>query len=985
MMRKTPLATAISVAIGSASLSAFAQPPQPPEVIEELLVTGTRIRLDQFSSSAPMDVVSADIAQLQGINDIGQLLQNLTIAAGSPQITTAISSAFVTSGGIGAQTLSLRGLGANRTLVLINGRRAGPAGVRGEVSSLDMNVIPLSAVDRIEILKDGASSIYGSDAVAGVVNVITKKGSGGSFDAYHSAPSESGGEESRLNFSWGRDFRRGFFRITGDRYDKSELAKGDRDYFRCGERYIFDPVTGARLDPIDPRTNSFHCTDLLWGHVWIYDYQYIYEGMGFGPGNVPVGAKAQFDYDGDLASYIPGFAVDPTNPGFIVTPPGWFPVEYDRTSDGLTNADHPFQDASSLEPDVERTTLMGEGEFDISDNLRGYAEVLLNRRQTAVNAYRQFWSYVYNSDSGGFFLDNPLSTGWAGAQWLSPTPITDHSDDFVEVDYQRFVAGLSGEFSDNWNWDVSYQYSKSDGDYISDIIYNDSVWDQNWIGGSCAGVPTSVRGVPCVDVPWLDPQFLAGNVSPAVRDFLFGVDQGNTVYRQRSLEGYVTGNVGDLPGGPVGFAVGFQLQDDEINDVPGEAVLAGNVWGQSSAGITAGEDTTRAFFTEFNLPLVADRPLVHNLDLSISGRYTDVDSYGSESTYKVGLNWQVNDSWRVRVNQGTSFRTPALFELFLANQTGFERQRAIDPCINWGSALAAGTISQRVANNCASDGIAPDFAGVSIDATIISGGGLGLLKAETSESRTLGVVWQPQFSDLSLSIDYFEIEVNDEVDQLGPAEIVYGCYNSDFFPADPLCNLFDRSLAGGGIDNVQDSFINIASQENRGFDVAMRWSTSKPWGSLTVDMQQTRQLEDKKALFAETVIDFNGEMGDPERVGRLHVTLDRGPWQYFWGVNYVGSASNVDSFGGDTATYRGQTVRVVLDADSIMYHSISAARTFGERGMTARFGVANAFDEEPPRVTTLELGELDTQGNSAFYSQYDWLGRRVYLNFTKEF
>src|SRR5690606_1122822 len=182
---------------------------------------------------------------------------------------------------------------------------------------------------------------------------------------------------------------------------------------------------------------------------------------------------------------------------------------------------------------------------------------------------------------------------------------------------------------------------------------------------------------------------------------------------------------------------------------------------------------------------------VERLSLNASARYTDVDSYGSDSTYKIGVNWEVTPNVRVRANQGTSFRTPALFELYLADQTGFQDQRNVDPCIDWGDALAAGQISQRVADNCAADpaGIPPDFTGGGSSALVISGGGLGVLEAETSKSNTLGVVWQPGFADLSLSLDWFDIEVKNEVDKLGEAQIVFGCYDSDFYPNDPLCNL----------------------------------------------------------------------------------------------------------------------------------------------------------------------------------------------------
>ncbi len=361
--------------------------------IEEIVVVGSRIKRDSFSSSSPIDIVLADVAKVRGITDIATLLQTTTVAAGSPQVTSASSTRFLENGGAGASTLSLRGLGANRTLILLNGRRAGPAGTRGRVSSFDLNVLPLAALERAEILKDGASSIYGSDAVAGVVNLITKKGDGGTVNVYTSQPSDSGGEEFRISGSWGRIFDRGNFRVTADYYKESKLAKGDRDYFRCGEQYIFDPDTGQRRDTIDPRTETPHCTDLRWGHVWIYDYQ----DAG---GNVPSSGflLSQFDYDGDLAQFIPGYAVDPGNPDFLVAPPGFFPVSYDVASDGVTNADHPFQDESSLVPQTELTTIYAEGEIDISDDMTFYAEVLLNRRETHADAYRQVWMYVYNEN-----------------------------------------------------------------------------------------------------------------------------------------------------------------------------------------------------------------------------------------------------------------------------------------------------------------------------------------------------------------------------------------------------------------------------------------------------------------------------------------------------------------------------------------------------------------------------------------------------------
>lgn len=993
MYRTKPLARAVSLAIAASTLGvspqAFAQTASDEdssEPIEEIVTTGSRIRKDGFSSSSPLDVVFTNQAAVSGISNLGDLMQSTTVAAGAPQITAATSTAFVQNGGQGVQTLSLRGLGANRTLTLINGRRAGPAGTRGGVSAFDLNVIPLAAIDRIEILKDGASSIYGSDAVAGVVNIYTKKEDGGSIDGYVMQPSDSGGEETRLSATWGKTLSRGNFRLTADYNKVDELAQGDRDYFACTEQYIFD-ASGNRRDVIDPRTGNPACRDTLWGHVWLYDYQ----GAG---GNVPTPSRtlAQFDYDGDLGQYIPGIAVDPSNPSFLVTPPNWFLVNYDRQSDGVTNLDHPFQDAQSMIPEIEKTTFFVDGEFDINEGMNLYGEILLNRRTTSSNAYRQYWSYIYNEASAIGFTTNPLSVGWQGDQWLSPTPITDHFDNVTEVDYERFVAGLRGDIGENWNYDVSYQYSKSDGTYEQDIIYDDSITDQNWLGGSCVGAPTSVRGVPCQDIPWLDPQFLAGNVDPSTREFLFGTDIGRTIYKQSSIEAYVSGPVADLPAGEMGVAVGVHYRHDEINDVPGEQTLAGNSWGLSSAGITSGEQDTKAVFAEVDIPLIADVTGFQDLTLTASGRWTDVDTYGDDTTYKVGLNWQIVDSFRVRLNRGTSFRTPALFELFLADQTSFIRQSNIDPCITWAQELDAGNISQRIADNCAADtsaadypgGLPGDYTGGTITATAITSGGLGLLEAETSDSNTFGFVWQPEFANLSFSVDFFDIEVKDQVDQLGAMQIARGCYSSEFYPNEPLCDLFDRSGINGGIDNVRDAFINVATQKSQGYDFAVKYDMEVGGGTLAFDGQFTIQEERETALFAENVRDDLGEFGNPEHVGRLWTTFDRGDWSFFWAARYTGSVDNYLEEDGPEATYRGETVFRVLDGESVWYHDLSVTYYMNDWDMKAIVGASNVLDEEPPQVTTLG-GPLNTSGRSAFYSQYDWLGRRFFVNLTKNF
>ena len=998
-MKRTPLATAIGFALANGSLALTApvhaqdnNATNADEGIEEVIVTGSRIRKDAFTSSTPMDIIDIGEASIQGIANVGELLQRNTTASGSPQVTSATSSEFVQNGGVGANTLSLRGLGANRTLVLLNGRRAGPSGTRGGVSSFDLNVLPIATIQRVEILKDGASSIYGSDAVAGVVNIITRKDDGGTIDGFVSQPTESGGEQTRLSATWGTTFERGSFRITGDYNKQEELARGDRDFFDCGEQLIFDPNSGARVDTLDPRTGRPRCQDLTWGHIWVYDYA--------GPtSNVPVpnnGAPStlfQYDYDGDLGQYVPPLAAA-DEASDMVAPASWFPVGYNELSDGPTNSDHPAQNAESLVPETELITLYLEADYNLTGNLELYSELLLNRRTTKVNSYRQFWTYQYTNN---LFA---VQDGWSGAQWYSPTAITDHNDQEIEVDYTRFVAGLRGDLGDTtWSWDATAQYSRSVGDYLDEQIYNDSIADNWGQAGTCVGTVSSVRGAPCVDINWFSPEVMRGNLTPEEREFLFGVESGNTEYTQWSLDAFVTGELYDLPAGPLSIATGIHYREDEIDDVPGEITLAGNGWGSSAAGRTAGDDKTQAIFVEFDAPLIADRPGIHNFTVNASARYTDVDSYGDDTTWKIGFNWSITESIRLRANRGTSFRTPALFELFLANETGFPSVR-IDPCRNWGSALANGTITQTIANNCAADqssiggpaaGFAPTYTGGTISPTSFSGGGFGTLEAETSTSETIGVIWQPEFADLSVSVDYFDITVRDEVTRLGATNILRECYDSPLGFAggntEPLCFLFDRSSVNFGVDNVVDNYLNIARQRNRGFDYAVRYNTEVgSLGDLSVEFAATRQLEDVQELFVGKPEDLNGLVGDPKWVGDMKLTLNRGPLAIFYGANWIGDTDSTRDHGKSTVTYRNNEYGAILSTDDVVYHNLSVSYDFDEYGITALLGVSNLTDEDPPRITTQGTADtFETVGSVAFYSQYDWFGRRVFANVTFSF
>ena len=1009
-----------------------------PASADSIVVTGSRIKsVTPFNSPDPIAVLDPEVAKKEGRTDLASTLQGSSIAAGSTQVTAALSSNFVTNGGPGAQTIDLRGLGANRTLVLLNGRRAGPAGTRGGVSSFDLNVLPLSIVSDIQILKTGASSVYGSDAVAGVVNIFTKnKLDGLTLDLNSSVPFDSGGENFRVSGAWGKVFDRGHIMIAGDYTKTQELSRGNRSYLACPEANIFD-ANGDRADLIDPRTGKPHCEDLRWGHVWTYN---LIDNLRLdGPGGPDTGIQTtpgavqllQFQYPsgpGAGALGIPAFGT-PAYEGDFGAPAGWFPTGYNAASMAVQNAYHPFVAQQTIVPESDLYTAYAEGAFEISSAVEVFGEFLFNRRETYQNGWRQFWNFGYTGDLYGTGTPATLwAPGFTGVNLLSPTGITNLSDNSQKVDYYRGVAGVRGEISSkgNWTYDIHAQYSRSDGRYRSQQILQDAYDTGYFQSASCVGTTTPISGKQCIDIPWTDPYFLRGELTQAQADFLTDWEEGRTLYTQKTAEAILAGDLLTLPAGSLAVAFGGSIREDKINDTPGEITLAANAWGASASGITAGKTLTTEAFAEVNIPVIADTPFFEEVTLSAAGRVTNVkatrasDGFDDEDngnwTYKIGLNWTVTDWLRFRGSFGTSYRAPALFEQFLADETSFVPQNRIDPCVAWGANLAAGAISQVRANNCAADGIPANYGGGGISASIISSGGLGILESETSESLVVGTILTPSLSflpdtDISIAVDYFDIKVEGEISQLGAGTILRGCYDSIAFSTEPLCNLFTRGQnvsAPFQIATVRDSFINVSSQRNEGIDLSVRVGQdlgSLGTFSLTADM--TWQItDDSRLLPTSPVLNENGFVGSPKWVGDFRANWSHpSGFSLFYGMNVIGAADSRELFdrgrptaGGCLRSFNNQGTASTaddlpiygvycpdLDVPATFYHNISVTQEVAEGRFTITAGVSNLFDTRPPRVSVLNGNNISMLGPVVAASQYDFVGRRGFVNVSMKF
>jgi len=986
---------------------------------KSIVITGSRIRQPEFTSPDPVSRIDPVLAKQSGQLDTADMLQSSPIAAGSTQITSALSSNFVTNGGPGSQTIDLRGLGPNRTLVLLNGRRAGPAGTRGGVSSFDLNVLPQSIVKNVDILKTGASSIYGSDAVAGVVNLITKTDFNGlQLDGFGNVPTHAGGEQFSVSALWGKTFNRGHIMVAADYFKQRELARGNRNYLGCPEAYIFKH-DGSRADLIDPRTGKYHCEDLPVGQVWTYDLEYLF---GYGPGNLHLADGTyvgpvnliQYQYPGETLGVPPISGCGDFS--CFGSPPGWFPTGYNGASHAIENDYNPFAGEQTIIPKTERFTIYADGSYQITDGIELYGEFLKNRRTTYQNGWRQIWAFGGTSDSYGTYW----APGWTGWNWLSPTAITNHADSSQRVDYWRGVGGLRGDlggFLKGWSYDTYVQYSHNKGIYKTEQFLQDIYDVSSFQTASCVGTTLPRSGKQCMDVPWTDPNFLLGNVSPALADYLFDWETGKTIYNQLSGEASLTGNLFHLPAGPVGAAFGVSARRDSIDDTPGDITRSGNAWGNTTAGISAGHSVALEAYGELQIPVIKDHEFFKDLSFNAAGRVTSVkttrasdgfsDSDNGNFTYKLGGNWAVNNWLRFRGTYGTSFRSPALFEQVKSLETSFPSGRTIDPCVNWGFNLTQGNIDQRTANNCASEGIPNNYRGPSITPTSFSTGGLGSLDPETSKAWTASVILTPHFQALphtrmSLAVDYFNIKVKNEVTQLGPRNIIFGCYDSPSFPTDPLCSLFTRGTAFDpyGITTITDRYVNIANQSNSGLDFTLLIQQNLGrWGNLTLTGNATRQIKDEVTLLpGSPPVDNNGNIGDPKFVADLSASWKPGDgWTVFWGTEWYGHASNAtlykDRNGGSLCNDASPSpiwgvYCENLHVPATFYHAVSVTKEIGAPAhrLEVTLGMRNIFDTRPPRVSTIGGAGIPALiGPVVGTSQYDFLGRRIFLNLSKKF
>lgn len=918
--------------------------------LDRLTVTGSLIRRVEYDSISPVTVITADTAVDVGQVSASEFLQQSSVAAGSTQINNQFSG-FVVEGGTGVSTLSLRGLGPQRTLVLLNGRRPGPAGTRGQVAAFDLNVLPSSILQRAEILKDGASSIYGSDAVAGVVNLITRKDiDSPEVTVTTRVPFDGGGEVYSAAIANGWNFGNGGVMVAAEYYLHEPLRVQDRDFFECPQDLAYDQQ-GNRIDRED---RSIIAGTPLSGCNNLYANTVIdaFRGTRYIPSP-----------DGVTIGLIPGYRPR-TN--------GTYANGGQAFYEDVLNFD--FYGDTQVIDRQERKSLFVSGDY-LFGEISWSTELLYNNRQTDTHRYRQFFPVV-----GGATAPSAVYRYANSPTYVAPVPsgvaqpiMPFASDQSVEVDYLYVNTGLDGFLGDTWAWQADVSHTRSEGKYSSlGIVASRS--------GDVRFDATAPR------VNYFDPGFLSGARMDELIAAVGEWNTGETVYEQTVATGLLSGELFTLPAGAAGAAVGFEHRRFSIDDQPSALSRNGELWGQSSAQVTKGEDRVNEVFGEIEMPLIAGQPGFERVTFNASARAFQYDSVpGTNEVWKIGLGWQMTPAFQLRATKGTSYRAPGLFELFLGNQTAFLSQLAIDPCIDWQN--STNTFIQQ---NCSAAGIPGNYAGGASSATIVSGGGFGVLESENSRAFTTGFIFTPTFADLSIAFDYFDIEINDQIGQLGAAAILGGCYGSPNYP-NAFCNLFDRNsatdpTAPNAISTVRDSYININQQLTRGYDLLVRYENEMAVGNLEVEGQFTYVIEDVVRLFDPSLAsgfdsdDQLGSIGRPKVVGNLRTGFERGDWTYTWGMNYVHGTKNLDL--SPNYTYFGfpNAVRDIR-AERRVYHTASVR--YEQDKWSVLVGIQNLLDEAPPVVSS---GVASTYGNvPAFATQYDWYGRSLFARFNYKF
>jgi iron complex outermembrane receptor protein len=937
MKRLTGSAASLALAALAASAGftpAFAQNAD----VSEIVVTGSRIRTSPLDRDQPVVQIDQEAIAKTGLTSTVDVLQRIPSASGG------LNSKFNNSGnlgnppdgggvGAGSAEIDLRYLASRRVLVMVDGLRwVAGASASGVPGAVDLNTIPFAMISRMEVLQEGASPIYGSDAISGVVNIITKQRQDGLQASAQIGGFKSDGFTQDYNVSWGATQGATAIVVGGGYFKQDPVFAGDRAISRFPAPFgtVCDGGCSSgtplgRFIVTDPNTHQ----DL----------------------NITLRQALQ---PGQRPTYNPA---DPTGAS------GSFKA--------FTVADRfNFQPFNYISTPLERLSLFGSVSHDLSDNLHFRVRASFVERKSA-NQAAPIPLFVGPDAGNGNLLDtvtvdatNPFNpfgfTLQQGTYAFIGRRLVEAGPRHFEqnVDTWNITGTLDGDFdlgTHNLHWDVNAVWSRNHAEQsftgnVNAQRVQQALGPVSGCTGACT--PLNIFGG-------------AGTITPAMLQFIGFTQQDVSQQELRDVSANLTGDLFDLPAGPLAFAVGVERRETEGFFQP-DAIVAAGLSSDIPAQPARGSISVKEAYGELRIPLMKDAPLFYRLDAQVAGRWFDYSGSGSDSTYMAGITWKPVEEVLFRGSWGQGFRAPSIGELF-GGASRFD-QVVVDPCSGFSAATPA-----NVRANCIARGVPANGSYVQLNAQlpVITSGNRNLVP-ETSENWNFSGVWEPKFlrdadwaSGGSIEVAYSQTKLDDAINALSGATLLQRCANTN----DALSCATITRTASGAISGIANPLINIGGIRTRSVDFNIEW-VSPDWsvGRFAVHWNSTRLLKYTELLPTSTGLAptkrLGTERGSPDQAfpkwkSNFSVDWDHAAFGATATARYISGVQEADD---PNKLER----RVYVDAQLRWMPS-----DFVE-GLGVAVGVNNLFDKDPPGCVTCSLNNYDPNA-------YDAPGRFFYL------
>lgn len=937
LARSVQLACAIGVASASLFSSTVANAQEASakneEAVEKIQVTGSRIQRTDMETPVPITVIGRDdIMSIGALNAADVLNQSPVTIAGSDQSNSSFSTSTV-----GLNTTALRNLGESRTLVLVNGRRFVSGVAPSSGYAVDLNSIPAAMIERIEILKSASSAVYGSDAVAGVVNIITRtEFEGVEVNAQTGISGESDREKFALNVTAGDSWDTGSITVALGYDDDKGLKASDRDFSRFDQAIFLDD-NGNEF--VDTQNSSYPPT----GRVGTYN----------GDGTPYVGAENSFNRASARQ------LVTPLERKYVA-----FNFEQEISDEVIFFAESNWNTASTYDSTIEPTPFATD---DVFKPARG--------------------------GTGGIALSNPMLPDLLVENLMNDGLTMDdnipqtvrrmvefgaRSTD-MERDTIRIATGVDWLINDRWSlntyvtWGKTDQWQENGGqvnleralqafDVIEDPQSGEIVCrDETARLYGC--VPLNIWGEGTITDEAVDyvrtPAKATGEAEQFVANF--------TLVGETPLE---------LQGGFVNVALGYEHRLEKGTFSPGDfAQVGASSTNQSDA--TDGSFYTNDYFFETNIPVL------DNLSVDAAMRYADHEVTDGDTTWNLGVEYSPIDSLKLRASAATAIRTPNIADLYGGRGETFAG--VSDPCSGITSA-STGT----VAENCLS---IPEIAArvqdegsftlTQTEAQSTGGtiGGNPDVEPETSDSFSAGFVWQVQ-DGLSLTVDYYDISVEDAITTTSRSTVLRRCFEESTSSFDAACNGNSLRDGNGALVEVDSGTSNENNIDTSGFDIDVKYSFPLYEGEFSANLIWNHINEyEITGIESGDTVDYAGEVLYPDDRANLNLAYAINDFNFSWRIRYW--ASTVDSIENQNYNFTNfEPLNEYNNFPSMFYHDLSAMYYF-ENGHEVTLVVRNAFDKEPPVANQSSVN--GGTGINTVSEAYDVTGRYLQLSYTAKF